>query len=102
MLYQLELSEVLDGRDAPGPGSKRMRLLTNDATPMEAIASASRKLSEMGYRWTGTDWTDEPTAEQRLEAIKEMVSGPLFHGARWSSLMGILSPTWRPGKTEGK
>lgn len=73
---------------------------------------AREKLRSLGYRWSGTAWTDEPTEEQRLEAIKALIDSrshigtlagiPVMSNDGIKALQAILSPTWRPGKTEGK
>jgi hypothetical protein len=65
--------------------------------------SANGKLTDLGYRWNGTAWTDEPTAEQRLEAVRQVLDNDDLQGDdQQRALNDILAPTWRPGKTEGK
>lgn len=67
---------------------------------MEQADAAGRLLSKLGYYWHRGQWTNQPTAEQRLEAIREAVAGtgtPIP-----DDILDILSPTWRPGKMEGK
>lgn len=65
---------------------------------------ACNLLTDLGYRYDGVKWTDEPTAEQRLEAVRHAVSDWRHSNPMMviQYLVEILSDTWRPGKTEGK
>jgi hypothetical protein len=58
-------------------------------------AKACETLALLGYYWNGCKWTDEPTAEDRLEAIRKVIDdGPLYND-KTDRIDHILRPTWR-------